>query len=231
MQMHISTSPSREHVLHYYNQMIQAGLHPSSHTYKLLLDAYGSIEPIDLDAMRTVFRNLCADPEVALLGNHWAAMINAYGHVARQPQEAIKVFESIAEHPSTSGQAIDPVCWEMLISVLADHKMIEEMEAYHQKMVDAGVKSNAYINNMLIRGYANVGQIEKSRAIFEQMEDSPSGKSSMVTGLLPFMSLHDIRSGLAAPNNHHRMHNLIDAPGSRQLNQNQGAVIREPSTL
>ena len=173
MQMHLQTQPSRELVLHYYNQMIQANVLPSAHTYKLLLDAYGTLEPIDLDAMQKVFDNLCKDRRVDVQGTHWASLIHAYGTVAAQPERAV---ETIPTHPASQSNDIEPVCWEAILGVLASAKMTDRMEEYVTRMRQQRVRPTAYVNNMLIRGYASVGQLDKSRELFESMQDAVMGK-------------------------------------------------------
>lgn len=45
MQFFITTKPDREKALSYFDAMLRAGVAPTGHTYKLLLDAYGSLEP------------------------------------------------------------------------------------------------------------------------------------------------------------------------------------------
>ena len=64
------------------------------------------------------------------------------------------------------------------MGVLAQHQMVAELESYRSKMVEQGVKATAYVYNMLIKGYANVGDIGKARAVFESMGDSSMGESS-----------------------------------------------------
>ncbi|KAJ9116850.1 hypothetical protein QFC22_004507 [Naganishia vaughanmartiniae] len=209
MQMHLQTQPSRELVLHYYNQMIQANVSPSAHTYKLLLDAYGTLQPIDLDAMQKVFDNLCRDRRIDVQGTHWASLIHAYGNVAGQPEKAIEIFESIPSHASTRSKDIEPVCWEAILNVLASAKMADRMEEYVSRMRQQHIRPTAYINNMLIRGYAAVDKLEKSREIFEGMQDAVMG--------------------VAAPNNHPA---LLTSSGQAKpvTTAHTDIVFREPST-
>jgi pentatricopeptide repeat protein len=176
MQLHLTTQPSRDLVLHYYNQMVQRGVAPSAHTYKLLLDAFGTLDPIDLPAMERVFANLCAEPNLAVQGTHWTSLIHAYGVIAGDVERAQEIFDSIATHPSlpVNGK-IDPICWEAILSVFATHKLVDKMEEYWQKMQAEGIRGTAYINNMLIKGYANVGRIEDARKVFESMGDQVTG--------------------------------------------------------
>ncbi|KAG1738822.1 uncharacterized protein EDB91DRAFT_1248983 [Suillus paluster] len=55
MQLYMHTKPDCERVLYYYDQLLLAGVKPSAHTYKLLIDAYGTIEPV-------ASRNPCSGP-------------------------------------------------------------------------------------------------------------------------------------------------------------------------
>lgn len=177
MQLHLQTNPSRELVLHYYNQLVQAKVSPSAHTYKLLLDAYGTLEPIDLSAAQQVFENLCNDPEVAVQGTHWASLIYAHGQVDGDVSKAIAIFESISSHPSTKpGSVVEPVCWEAILNVLAQHKASDQIDVYAGRMRNQGVRVTAYINNILIRSYAACGLVEKARQVFDSMGDSPMGE-------------------------------------------------------
>jgi pentatricopeptide repeat protein len=190
MQLHLTTKPSRDLVLHYYDQMVQHGVAPSAHTYKLLLDAFGTLSPIDLPAMDQVFANLSRDARVALQGTHWTSRIHAYGVITGDVQRAEEIFNEISSHPSFPANGkIEPVCWEAILSVFAQHKMIDKMEEYAARMQADGVRGTAYINNMLIKGYAIVGRIEDARRVFDSMSDS-------VTGKLCDFSINSIRRGV-----------------------------------
>lgn len=52
IQFFITTKPDREKALSYFDAMLQAGVHPTGHTYKLLLDAYGSLAPGKLTGLQ-----------------------------------------------------------------------------------------------------------------------------------------------------------------------------------
>jgi hypothetical protein len=45
MQFFVNTQPNREKALMYFDAMLRAKVAPTAHTYKLLLDAYGSVQP------------------------------------------------------------------------------------------------------------------------------------------------------------------------------------------
>jgi len=144
------------------------------------MDAYGSIEPIQLDQMEAVFEELQKDKRVQVAGTHIASLINAYGCVARDFDKAISVFDSIGQTPGAPPP--DAVVFEAVINVLVAHKRTDLLPVYVSKMVEAGVHMTAYIANFLIKGYANVGDMGQAREIFESLSNPPSG--------------------VAAPNNH-----------------------------
>ncbi|PPQ76082.1 hypothetical protein CVT24_003654 [Panaeolus cyanescens] len=203
MQLYTTTKPSRASAIYYYDQLIAAGIHPSAHTYKLLLDAYGSIEPVDLPAMERTFEMLKKDPQVHLNGAHFASLINAYGCVSKDLDKSISVFESMPTIPGAP--APDAVVFEAIINVIVAHKRTDLIPVYIAKMSESGVHMTAYIANFLIKGYANVGEMDRAREIFESLLDPPTG--------------------VAAPNNHapHNPSSAVDVPVMEP-------VYREPST-
>lgn len=211
MQFHLQTRPSRPRVLYYYDAMRSAGVRPSAHTYKLLLDAYGTLSPVDLTAMNRVFGELCADRKVPVQGTHWASLITAFGLHANDVTKALAVFESIATHPSTTSAVPEPVVWEAILNVLGQKGNLEQLESMRARLDASGARPTAYVCNVLISGYAKHGRVDKAREVFEAMVDS--------------------QTGVAAPNNHPA---LLTSSGhvkpSTTTAQPTNAVYREPST-
>ncbi|KAF9782137.1 hypothetical protein BJ322DRAFT_1111026 [Thelephora terrestris] len=224
MQLYTYTRRNREKVLHYYDSMVAAGVRPTAHTYKacpallhatqnanlplqLLMDAYGTIEPVDITAMEKTFATLCADPSVRVLGTHWGSLINTYGCIQKDLDHAVEVFESIESHPSTlKGVPMpDAVSYEALINVFVTLRRTDLIPVYMDRFRSSGVHMTAYISNLLIKGYAIAGELEKARYVFASLADPPTG--------------------VAAPNNH-APHEL-DAAAVVQPN---APVYREPST-
>ena len=113
IQFYTQTKPNRERALHYFAEMIAADVSPSEHTYKLLLDAYGSIEPVDKQSLNKVFETIINDPKVEVLGTHWASMIHSIGCLQKDVDGAIKMFESIETHPTSKGKHLpDAIIYE-----------------------------------------------------------------------------------------------------------------------
>ena len=201
MQFYLQTRPNRERVLHYYTSLRESGVQPSAHTYKLLLDAYHTLPPIDLTQMERTFAELVADNTLKVQGTHWASLITAYGISAGDVNKALEVFDLIPTHPGNKGgkPLEEPVVWEAILNVLATKGSIQQMEDMRARMMESGAKPTAYVYNVLISGYARHGQMTTSREVFESMSDT--------------------HTGMSAPNNHPSSHRSIDSN-----------VYREPST-
>ncbi|KAJ7166477.1 hypothetical protein C8R43DRAFT_917900 [Mycena crocata] len=173
MQLYTTTKPNRERALYYYNQLRTAGIAPTAYTYKLLMDAYGCIEPVDIATMEQIWEALRADPSVELQGNHFATLINAYGCVQKDLDKAVSVFNSIPSFPGAPAR--DALVFEALINVFVAHRRTDLIPEYVALMNSEGVHMTAYIANFLIKGYADVGDMGQARAIFEGLVDPPSG--------------------------------------------------------
>jgi hypothetical protein len=135
--------------------------------------------------MEKTFNQLVKDKSVTVQGSHWAALINAHGCVGRDLNKAIAVFDSIEQHPSTLASKTllpDAVAFEALINVLVTLRQTDRVPEYLERLRRSGVHMTAYIANLLIRGYAAVGDIGQARVVFESLVDPPIG--------------------VAAPNNH-----------------------------
>jgi pentatricopeptide repeat protein len=154
IQFYTQTQPNRERALHFYDQMRAVGVQPTGHTYKLLLDAYGSIGTPDPQSMSDVFDQLLADPLVAVTGAHWASLINAWGCAAKDLDRATAIFDSIEKHPSTiksRAQLPDAVVFESLLNAFLANGRPDLCDRYLGEMTKRGVRMTAYVANTLIK--------------------------------------------------------------------------------
>ncbi|KAF8590270.1 hypothetical protein K439DRAFT_1403942 [Ramaria rubella] len=207
IQFYAYNKPNRERVLYYYNALLAAQIRPTEHTYKLLLDAYGTIQPVDTTLMEKIFNDLLQDHHIEVQGAHWAAMINAYGCAGKDMNKAIGIFESIEKHPSTSRSKTtlpDAIVYEALFIVLSAHRRPDLIRGYLQRLRSSHIHPTAYVLNAAIKGYAAADDIESARVMFESMKDTPMG--------------------VAAPNNRFSHHSISASVPA------QAPVYREPST-
>ena len=165
--------------------------------------------------MEKVFAELLADPSVTVQGTHWAALINAYGCVHKDLDKALATFEAISTHPATGAHSLpDAVVYEALINTLVTLRRMDLVPAYLARLRAGGVHMTAYIANLLIKGYAAVGELERAREVFEALQDP--------------------QEGVAAPHNHTPHQNKqshaapvpADAPVYREVRSHRRSRIR-----
>ncbi|SJX66554.1 uncharacterized protein SRS1_16782 [Sporisorium reilianum f. sp. reilianum] len=237
MQYYIQSVPDRQKALVYYHKMQAAGVQPSAHTYKLLLDMYGAIAPVEPLEMERVFQALADDASVAVQSTHWASLINCYGCMLNDLDRAIATFDSIASHPSSQmrkdGASLpDAVSFEALLAVFVAHQRTDLIRAHLDRMKQAGLQMTAYVANLLIRGYSmeqGEAGLNEARALFESMSEPAAGVAAAGN--------HPPRAhGAGAPTSANA---AADAAGvsampssaaSHDAHNPFGSVQREPST-
>jgi len=218
IQLFTYTVPNRERALEFYNALIGHGVYPSSHTYKLLLDVHGAIEPPQPEEMEKVFDALRADPRIQVQGTHWASLIQCYGSRLQNLDKATEVWKT-----SLASSGPDPIAFEALLTAFFDAKRPDLIRQHVDSMQGSGLRMTAYVCNVYIKGLALEGTsagLEEARRVFEQMQDPPTG--------------------LAATGNHAaRLHGAgavpqVDAaspsPASEDPASQLGQVYKEPST-
>ena len=168
----------------------------------MLIDAYGTIEPVDIPSVDRVLEELI-NSGLEINGSHFAAVITAHGCANHDLDSAIRVFEGLSGLPEkvqrrSVARLPDVLAYEAILNAVVSHHRFDLMEQYWQRMRASKVQPTAYIYNILIRGYSMNGKIDEARTLFESMSDPVAGA--------------------AAPNNH-----------TKQLRTNDSRVYREVS--
>ncbi|CAD6913751.1 unnamed protein product [Tilletia laevis] len=166
--------PDRKQALFYYAKMQRAGVQPSAHTYKLLLDLHGTVKPVQPQQMEMIFDRMRNDPGVEINGAHWASLIQSYGTDLKNLDMAIEIY-----HRAQASGNQDPVALEALMLVFFELQQPALMRQYAEQAIQSsGTRMTAYICNLLIKGYA-LDSLAAARAIFEQMQDPPAGMAAV----------------------------------------------------
>lgn len=161
-----------------------------------------------MQSMEQTFAALQADKNVPVQGTHWASLINSYGCVQKDLDKALSIFNSIATHPSTKHRSLpDAVVFEALFNALVTLRRTDLLDYYTEQLPQHSVHMTAYIANLLIKGFASSGDMDRARAVFESLVDPPQG--------------------IAAPHNHGPREGDFNAPEDLT----NVPVYREVSTL
>ncbi|RMZ76914.1 hypothetical protein DV738_g4708, partial [Chaetothyriales sp. CBS 135597] len=165
IQYFLNTKRDRSKVLYYYERMKKRNIKPTSHTYKLLIEAYASLEPVNLDAAEALLGEMKAAgtaPEAV----HYGTLIHAKGCVMHDMEAARATFQSVVDDASV--HVTDNLYQNLLEAMVANHEVAKTPEVL-KDMALRGVQMTPYIANTLIHGWASEKKIEKAKAVFEDL--------------------------------------------------------------
>jgi pentatricopeptide repeat protein len=191
MQFFITNKRDRSKVLFYYNRMISMKIVPTSHTYKLLIEAYATLDKPDMKAAEGVLATMNAN-KCTIESSHHAALIHAKGCVLQDVSAAIAHFRDIF---NTHRIQPDATLYQALLECLVAHHRVHETPEWVKDMTDRRIAMTPYIANTLIHGWTQAGNIERAREIYDglvgfgscgigQARREPSTYEAMVRGYL-----------------------------------------------
>ncbi|QIW98846.1 hypothetical protein AMS68_004364 [Peltaster fructicola] len=183
MQYFLTTKRDRVKVLSYYERMRSQRIEPTMHTFKLLIDAHATLEPINMSAARDVLdeiKNCGFQPEAV----HWAALIHAQGCVKHDMDGARKMFDEVV----SSGQLrLQPCLYQAMFESLNANHESAQCEALLADMSARRIEYTPYIANALIHGWTSENNITNARAAFDRVKvdkREPSTYEAMVRAYL-----------------------------------------------
>jgi pentatricopeptide repeat protein len=162
MQFFLTTKRDKAKVLEYYERMKVTGIAPTAHTFKLLIDAHGGLEPVDMNAAEGVFQMIRAvgqAPEPV----HYASLIQARGCVLHDMEGARHVFDSVMKD---SRMPPEPCLFQALFEAMVANRQVAASEPVLEEMRARHVELTPYIANTLIHGWAAENNIAKAEEIY-----------------------------------------------------------------
>ena len=193
MQYFLNTKRDSQRVLAYYDRMQSRNIQPTMHTYKLLIDTYATLEPVNLAAAEGVLdtiRKAGHRPEAV----HYASLIHARGCALHDMAGAREVFGKVL----ASGEVKPQAClYQALFECMVANHCVAETEEFLDSMSANAVEMTPYIANTLIHGWAVEQKIAKSKAIYDSIgieKREPSTYESMTRA---FLTADDRKGALA----------------------------------
>jgi pentatricopeptide repeat protein len=174
LQFYVQTKQDRTAALRFYEKMRAQLLIPSAHTYKLLIDAYATLEPVDLDAAENILRLIRSDGQRPT-STHYAALIHTYGCVKQDLETAKAWFHKVTNPEFENRVPPDEALYQALIEAyVANHKVADCNEVFrHMRAND--VKLTVYMANHLIHGWTIAGNLEEARKVFDSLASGKNG--------------------------------------------------------
>jgi pentatricopeptide repeat protein len=194
MQFFLTTKRDKSKVLAYYERMKAKGIAPTSHTYKLLVDTYATLEPVDMAAAENVLDTLRRSgerPEPV----HYASLIHARGCVLHDMEGARRVFDDIVREKLVP---LNASIFQALFEAMVANHCVADTESILEQMRSRRIEITPYIANTLIHGWAAEKNIDKAQRIYDTLgrdKREPSTYEAMTRAFLA-VELRDQAKGV-----------------------------------
>ena len=193
IQYFLNTKRDRSKVLAYFERMKSRNIKPTSHTYKLLIEAHASLEPINLGAAEAILDDIKTSgmqPEAV----HYGSLIHAKGCVMQDLAGARALFDSVLS--SGMIRATDTLYQNLFEAMVANHQVAETSNLL-KDMASRNVAMTPYIANTLIHGWAAEGHIAEAKSIYDSLGKAKREPSTYEAMTRAFLSKEDRRSASA----------------------------------
>ncbi|CAI7611365.1 unnamed protein product [Penicillium glandicola] len=187
IQYFLNTKRDISKVLAYYERMQARNIQPTLHTYKLLIDAHASLEPVNMAAAEAVLESMKAaghQPDAV----HYASLVHAKGCVLHNLAGARKVFDAVV---SDRRVRLQPCLYQALFESMVANQRVADTEEVVQNMFARNVEMTAYIANTLIHGWAAEGNVSKAKAIYDSIGIQKREPSTYEAMTRAFLSAED----------------------------------------
>ena len=190
IQYFLNTKRDRSKVLAYYERMKSKNITPTMHTYKLLVDAYASLEPVNMKAAEGILDSISASgqrPEAV----HFASLIHAKGCVLHDMEGARKIFDDVVRNGRIRPQAC--LYQALFESMVANHQVSTTPDLL-KDMVKRKVEMTPYIANTLIHGWAADGNVANAKSIYDGIGIQKREPSTYEAMTRAFLAAEDRKS-------------------------------------
>jgi pentatricopeptide repeat protein len=165
MQFFLTTKRDRSKVLLYYERMRNRNITPTAHTFKLLIDTYATLDPVDMKAAENVLDEMHRfgmQPDAV----HYSSLIHAKGCVEHDMAGARALFNKVMSQSKIRPQ---PCLYQALFESMVANSAIADSDALLLDMRKRHVELTPYVANALIQGWAMSENMNKAEAIFRQV--------------------------------------------------------------
>ncbi|KAF9920101.1 hypothetical protein FBU30_010118 [Linnemannia zychae] len=173
IQFYVRQKKDRKAALDYYDDMLRRRLSPTEHTYTLLIEAFACIQPYDLTEANRLIHSLRRGP-VKASEAHYSALIHAYGVEHQDVGMAASVFNRMRQNGIVPK---GPAYQSLIESYIVNKDVLRAVEVRNE-LLSSGQPSSTYIENTLIRGFGQAGNIAAAEEIFRSMKDGHGPKDA-----------------------------------------------------
>jgi pentatricopeptide repeat protein len=187
MQFFLTTKRDKTKVLEYYERMKAKGIAPTAHTFKLLVDAHATLEPVDMNAAEAVLDMIRASgqrPEAV----HYASLIHARGCILHDMEGARRVFDTVTKDRTVPPHAC---LYQALFEAMVANHQVTATEPVLADMRTKRIDLTPYIANTLIHGWAAENIIAKAKEIYSALGRARREPSTYEAMTRAFLSVQE----------------------------------------
>ncbi|KAI9837170.1 MAG: hypothetical protein M1837_003102 [Sclerophora amabilis] len=187
MQFFLTTKRDKTKVLAYYERMKATNITPTMHTYKLLIDTYATLDPIDMpaaEALLQTMRQSGQKPEAV----HFASLVHAKGCVLHDMDGARKVFDDVVADKTFRPQAC--LYQALFEAMVANHRVVDT-DSVLRDMKSRHIEMTPYIANTLIHGWAMEKELARSESIYNSISATKREPSTYEAMCRAYLSVED----------------------------------------
>lgn len=173
IQHFVQTKKDRPKAFYYWDKLVARAIPPTAHSYRLLIEAYGHLEPIDSVAAESVIGLMQAN-RVKIDTIHIAALISMYGLFLDDLPAARRLFDfwTAGAKPRI---IVDNLMYQSIIETYLRAGDLKGMEILLAQMKQRGIPLSAYIANLAIESYGNVQKVDLARSFFDKLPTNGVG--------------------------------------------------------
>ena len=187
MQFFLTTKRDSSRVLEYYQRMQSRNIQPTMHTYKLLIDTYATLDPVNMAAAEGVLNTIRASgqrPEAI----HYASLIHARGCALHDMDGARQIFDDVLSNQGIRPQAC---LYQALFESMVANHCVKETKEVLKDMSVRNVEMTPYIANTLIHGWAIEKDVAQSKAIYDCVGKEKREPSTYEAMTRAFLAIED----------------------------------------
>ncbi|KAK4185699.1 hypothetical protein QBC35DRAFT_298072 [Podospora australis] len=193
MQFFLMTKRDKSKVLEYFERMKAKGIAPTAHTFKLLVDAHATLEPVDMNAAEAVLEEIRASgqhPEPV----HYASLIHARGCVLHDLEGSRRIFDNVIKDSSVAPNAC---LFQALFEAMVANHRVADTEPVLATMHAKRVELTPYIANTLIHGWAAEKNISRAKDIYGAVAPAKREPSTYEAMTRAFLAVEERESAEA----------------------------------
>lgn len=176
MDYYVHVEKDKYQALNYYHRILDfyPMIQPSSRTYKLLIEMYTALPPIDINSADKVLK-VIAKNGGKITTEHYALLIAARGIKSNNPDEARAFYNALVFRGRVKP---DSLIFQALIESYVFNGKVEETTKILEEMKKYGVEINLAIGNALIRGWGSIN-FDKFQSLFYYLVNNGISDSSL----------------------------------------------------